>query len=610
MCGIAGALLDDVGEAQRAVARMCANMVARGPDDDGIETADFGSRTIVLGSRRLAIIDPSPAGHQPMHDPERATTIVFNGMIYNFRELRADLERLGERFRSNCDTEVVLRAYGAWGDSFVERLEGMFSVAVFDAASRRLVLARDRLGIKPLYYWRRGTEFAFASQVRAILASQLMPARLSTQGIASYLAFGAVQEPHTAIDGVHSLPPATLAVLAGADLSLSTYWEPPQDAVALADPREVEATLRRLLDESVERHLVSDRPVGVFLSGGVDSSALCALAAARHGGVRTLSVAFEEQALSEARFARAVADAVGSDHTEVTLTQSELRASLDGAFSAMDQPTFDGLNTYVVSRAAASAGLKVALSGLGADELFDGYGYVRRIELLERLARLPRPAARAGARAARVVLSGSRAAKAGAWLGDGDPRTPYELLRGLFAPAEVVRILPSAGANGRARAGGTVLPDELFRRVSVLDLTGYMRNVLLRDTDAMSMANSLEVRVPYLHDPLVDWVLRLPEKAKGRAKSLLVRAMRDRLPREVWDRPKHGFLLPIESWLRSDLGAEVRQTLSSGTPALDRLIDSEEFSNEWVSFEAGRTGWLRPWSLYAMCRWADEVGAR
>lgn len=609
MCGIAGAVLDDPQAARAATASMCEQMVPRGPDDGGVDLFSIGGGPIALGSRRLAIIDPSPAGHQPMLDPDRRNVVVFNGMIYNFRELRAELESVGERFTSHCDTEVVLHAYGVWGESCVERLEGMFAFAVLEPARGRLFLARDRLGIKPLYFWHDGDDFAFASQVRALLASGLVPRRLSTRGVASYLATGAVQEPYTVIDGVRALLPGHVAVLDRRGCSMSRYWSPPVEAAESVDRPDAEERLRELLDDSVERHLVSDRPTGLFLSGGVDSSVLCALAGRRHDGVKTISVVFEEQALSEAHFARTVANAVGSDHTEVTLTQADLRAALDGAFAAMDQPTFDGVNTYVVSRAAASTGLKVALSGLGADELFDGYGYVRRVELLDRAARLPRPLALAGAHAAGTVLRGSRGEKARSWLERPREQSPYDLLRRLFAPAEVARLVPSWTPNGDGGAHALPLPDDPFNAVSVLDMTGYMRNVLLRDTDAMSMASSLEVRVPYLHDPLVDWVLRLRGAVKGRSKSLLVSAARDLIPAEAWNRPKQGFLLPIASWLRSDLGGEVAETLASPHGAIGELLDRQAVMREWTRFACGEETWLRPWGLYALSRWAGEVGA-
>lgn len=607
MCGIAGALLESPRGTLAVVHSMCDQMIPRGPDDGGCEPFWLGDRPVALGSRRLAIIDPSPAGHQPMLDVERGNALVFNGMIYNFRELRAKLERAGERFVSHCDTEVVLRAYGVWGDEFVERLKGMFALALLDSRHRRLVLARDRLGIKPIYYWHRGGELVFASQIRALLQAGVAPRRLSPAGVAAFLAYGAVQEPYTAIEGVSALPAAHVGIFEDDELILRSYWRPPTHTDTSTPAQDVERGLLDLLSNSVDRHLVSDRPAGVFLSGGVDSSVIAALAASNHPGVKTISVVFEDRALSEAKFARSVAQAIGSEHTEVLLTRDDLRRSLDGAFAAMDQPTFDGINTYIVSRAAAESGLKVALSGLGADELFDGYGFVRKVEMLEHAARLPRMIAIGGARAA-TVLRGSRGAKARAWLGGDDGRSAYELLRSLFSPVEIERLLLASTANGNVTAH-TYEADDSYNRLSVAELCGYLRNVLLRDTDAMSMANSIEVRVPYLYDPLVEWTLQLPGAIKGRSKELLRRTASGLVPREAWDRPKQGFLLPIAAWLRTELGVDVANVLATPPAAVRALVDPRAMLAEWARFSAGTTSWLRPWSLYALSRWAEEVGA-
>lgn len=605
MCGIAGVATGNAARARATTQRMCEQMVARGPDDGGVDVFPLREGTVALGSRRLAIIDPSAAGHQPMIDPATGNAIVFNGMIYNFRDLRRELASAGAEFASGSDTEVILRSYARWGVECVERLEGMFAFALLDVRSRSLVLARDRLGIKPLYYWRTDEHFAFASQVRALLASGLVRADLSVEGIASFLSTGAVREPLTAIEGVRALPAGHMATFDGTGMLVERYWSPPRRVDAAVDRSDAQQELLARLDESVDRHLVADRPVGVFLSGGLDSSTLGALAA-RRGAVETIGVAFEEAAYSEGSFSRLVANEIGSRHTEVVLTESELRSSLDAAFAAMDQPSFDGVNTYVVSRAAASAGLKVALSGLGADELFDGYGHLRRIQLLRRLAWLPRPAARLGSSMA-GVSGDRRATKIAQWLQEGvsGPDAAYRLIRQLYGTNDVSGLLPGWSAESAPDASTSGDPSN---DLAVAELEGYMRNVLLRDTDMMSMANSLEVRVPFLHDPFVDWALRLPRSVKGPRKSLLVAALRPLLPRQVLERRKHGFLLPIGRWLHGALGDEVAERVASPPPSIGALIDGDAALRELRAFRAGRTSWLRPWSLYALCRWAAEVG--
>ena len=344
---------------------MSLHMVHRGPDDDGLEVFDAPGFKVGLASRRLAIIDPSPLGHQPMHDPERGTTIAFNGMIYNFAELREELIREGVAFASRCDTEVILKAYGRWGDDCVRRLRGMFAFAIWDARENRLLLGRDPLGIKPLYYAEQDARMLFASEVKALLASGLVERKLSSAGIASYLSFGAVTEPLTAIDGVLSLPAGHRAVYANGRLVVERYWTPETEPALQVSEAEAVAELRHRLDESLRLHLVTDAPLGVFLSGGVDSSILACLAAHETSRLRTISVVFEQSELSEDRWIDAVTEQIGSEHLRVSLTPEDLLAWSDEAFRAMDQPSFDAINTYVVSRAASESGLKVALSGLG-----------------------------------------------------------------------------------------------------------------------------------------------------------------------------------------------------------------------------------------------------
>ena len=604
MCGIAGTVGVERGLAVRAVEAMSARMWARGPDDGGVEHLGRA----VLGSRRLAIIDPSPGGHQPMRDPERGTTIVFNGMTYNFRDLRERLARDGVRFQSDCDTEVVLKAYGRYGAACVEHIRGMFALAVWDERDSSLFLARDRLGIKPLYYARRGSSLAFASQVKALLASGLVEPALSLPAIRTFLAYGAVSEPLTAIDGVVALPAAHRATFRDARLEVERYWEPPEGAEVEVDEVEAARELRALLEDVVRRHLVSDAPLGVFLSGGLDSSLLAALAARETRHVRTVSVVFGDSSLSEREHMERVAHRIGSAHVWAPLSADDLLRWTDDAFDAMDQPTFDGINTYVVSRAAAQTGLKVALSGLGADELFDGYGYARRVALLERARRLPAPVTAAAGHALAVAGDRPQAAKARAWLVERpEPGSSYEFLRRLFLPAEVVSLVRDDSRNGTPeppRLAAAARAAEVAR----LDLANYMRNVLLRDTDAMSMANSLEVRVPYLDHPFVERVLRLPPRlVAGRDKALLASAARDVLPIGTLERRKQGFVLPLAAWMRGPMRDGVEETLARPPDALAGLLDEREVARVWDGFARDGRRWLRPWSLFALYRWTETI---
>jgi asparagine synthase (glutamine-hydrolysing) len=606
MCGLAGAIGFPTGLARHAVSAMCDQMLARGPDDGGVIAVED---TVVLGSRRLAIIDPSAAGHQPMTDAERETTIVFNGMIYNYRALRAELISAGERFASYCDTEVILRAYGRWGLDFVPRLHGMFAFAIWDHRQEQLVLARDRLGIKPLYYARNGSTLLFASQVKAMLQSGLVPTALSHPGIQTYLTLGSVLEPLTAIDGILAVPAAHVGVFARGELVLRPYWEPPiAKDVDVPSQQGASEQLRGLLESTMESHLVSDAPLGVFLSGGLDSSVLAALGTRATADLHTVSVEFEEQGFSEHTYMRALVEQIGSRHTAVTLSPTALIEGMPEAFSAMDQPSFDGLNTYAVARAAHDAGLKVAVSGLGADELFDGYGYVRRIRTLEHLRRMPRSLTRA-VRSGIGPLGVGRRDKLEWWLSSrSTPGASYELLRSVFLPDDVAALSRDAGGLPLGPLAALIDPDaDLYRQVSTLDLTTYTRNVLLRDTDAMSMANSVEVRVPYLDDQIVDWGLRLPGAVKGAHKRVLVDAARGLVPEAIRSRRKQGFLLPLERWLRVELAEDVRMTLHDPPAPLAEFLRKDALAAEWRAFDLDASRWLRVWTLFALCKWCDTV---
>jgi asparagine synthase (glutamine-hydrolysing) len=584
---------------------MCESMIPRGPDDGDVGVFS-SSPPVVLGNRRLSIIDPSRRGRQPMTDRKRRTTIVFNGMIYNFRELRRRLVADGERFESDCDTEVVLRAYGRWGREFVTRLEGMFALAIWDEARQTLLLARDRLGIKPLYLTEHGDGLAFASQVKTLVAGGVAEPILSPEAVRSFLAYGAVSEPLTVLEGVRAFPPATVAEYSRGALREWRYAAFPELERTPVPRAEAVEELRGLLTSAVRRHLVSDAPIGVFLSGGLDSSVVAALAAREHARVRTVSVVFDDPTLNEASYSERVASRIGSEHTSVRLDPGRLVPWLDGAFDAMDQPTFDGINTYVVSRAAADTGLKVALSGLGADELFDGYGYAARTRALTRASRVPRPLVGGATRVARLALHADKAEKAAYWLRTPGNGHAHELLRRLFLEPELAQLIPSRATPRGEDVTGAV---DLYGRLSRLDLATYLRNVLLRDTDAMSMSQSLEVRVPYLDDRLVEWALRRPGAIKGERKALLAIVARDLLPREVVERRKHGFLLPLKTWMRTELREDVAERLREPPAAVAEIVSRSGSEAVWARYLRDGRRWLRPWALYALSRWVETLPA-
>lgn len=628
MCGIVGASHPGDPELRPALAVATGALRHRGPDDEGIEVLPAGQAPngVGLGVRRLAILDLSPAGHQPMQDPATGNWIAHNGEVYNFRELRRELEARGHRFQSRSDTEVLLQSYAAWGPECVARWRGMFATAIWDARRRRFVLFRDRLGIKPLYYCRAGNRFAFASEVRALVRAGWIQPTLDLAALHGFLSFGAVQEPHTIASGAQALPPGHRLVWEEGRLQVTPYWQP----LSGKDPAATSAAaLPGLMTEAVRLHSVSDVPVGVFLSGGIDSSSLVALLGlTATSNLQTFTVVFPGDSFGDAGCARQVAEEFRTQHQELLLDEAELLRQLPRALAAMDQPTADGINTFVVSGAARLAGIKVALSGLGGDELFGGYSTFQRAPRLAQLesacAHLPGVGRRAlghlvtalpGQVESRRKLGALIAGKAGA-------ADPVFLLRAFFLPDQIAQLLtPDAllalDASDTTEAQQALLTQaralDPFTRVSWLELRHYLLNTLLRDTDQMSMAHSLEVRVPLLDHLLVESVLALPGRVKTNRhlpKHLLVGALPRPLPQEIVHRAKMGFALPFERWLRGPLRGELETTLLTPSPTLVGVVQEAGIGEVYRQFQQRRIGWSRVWALYVLKRWAEAAGLR
>jgi len=578
------------------------------------------SATTVLGVRRLAILDRSPRGRMPMGSANRRGWLAYNGETYNYRELRAELGP-AESFSSGSDTEVLLRAFDTWGEAALARLRGMFGLAYFQAGpTPTLLLARDRFGIKPLYWHEDRRRVLFASEVTAIVRGGLVPDEASGEALARFLEWGSVPSPLTTVKDVRALPPGHILKISSRGVRVERYWDldGAVEAARRAAPRtaaDAVVATRERLEESVRLHLVSDVPLGVFLSGGIDSSALAALAAeGRPQPLTTLSVAFEERALSEAAYARRMAARVGADHHEVLLRAPDVFADLGAFFAAMDQPTVDGLNTWCIARAAREAGLTVVLSGLGGDEVFWGYDHLRRTAALG-LARAVMAALPAAVRRGVTRLgpmAGALLARPGldrlAALEAPTPPGVYHLVRGLFPRATVRDLLGASEGDleaaapaltGDARAGAGDLREALTR----LEFSHYLGDQLLRDTDVMGMAHSIEARVPYLDHRLVETVLGLPAALKldrARPKPLLLDALGDRLPREIWDRPKMGFTFPMAAWMRERAPELERLCLE------DKRLQRSAVEAVWSAFAAGRSHWSRPWALLVLARFGPD----
>jgi len=561
-----------------------------------------------------------------MTNDEAGLSLTYNGECYNYLELRRELGEPAGGWRSRTDTEVVLRAYERWGVASFGKLRGMFALALWDARRRSLILARDPFGIKPLYYYRTDKLFVFASELRALLAGGLVPHRLSGAGLVSYLRAGAVASPETILEGVRSLPPGHfMMVEPRADGTLATeeiaYAEDLFSGVGapkLANRTEAVELLRTTLEESVRLHMASDVPLGLFLSGGIDSSALVALMSrVTRERPKTFSVVFAEKKFTEAAHAGVVAEKFKTEHHEILLSGRRLLELLPGAIGAADQPTMDGVNTYVVSKAVKDAGITVALSGLGGDELFAGYPTFRRALRLRQVARVPRPLRRGVAAVGGAFFNHSVQRKK-FWrllASDADAAATYAISRELFPePASLL----SGGEGFTSVKSGTACDPKLplpaqdpINAVSVYELRGYMANTLLRDTDCMSMAHSLEVRVPFVDVEIVRFVLGLPGAWKlngGRSKPLLQDALGDLLPSGVAHRPKMGFTLPFEDWMQSRLRDGIETTFADESQFESIGLRPEAVRDVWRRFlhAPQRVGWSRPWALYVLGRWCAQ----
>ena len=646
MCGIAGALFwnSEAGRGGRdaSVARMVRALEHRGPDGEGIvrcATPDhFGAAapTVILGHRRLSIIDLSDRASQPMASPRGPIWLTYNGEIYNYREIRRELESCGRVFRSSSDTEVILQGYEEWGGAVVERLRGMFAFALWDGLVQRLWLARDRLGIKPLYVYRGNGYLVFASEVRALLVSGLVPRTLDRTALDQFLAYQSVPEPRTLVRDVRMLAPGhVVRVSADGREVARRYWDLLDSAAStLTTPvDESRRRVRELLEETTALHLVSDVPVGVFLSGGIDSGAIAALV--RQTGVvpRTFSVAFTGTEYDESPYARAMAKSLGTDHTEISLGESDVVAQIPEALASVDHPSGDGTNTFVISRAVREAGLKVALSGLGGDEFFGGYPSFRRLRRVAAFARAWRhsPALMrrvAGHAIRRLGGSSVASIKTAAVLeSDGTLPQTYPILRQLFPEAQRIDLLGAEIVAGSRHQGDpyVYLLQRTIDREAELDLMSlvsyaeartYMHDVLLRDTDQMSMSRGLEVRVPLLDHRLVEHLMRMPESAKSTAqgppKALLIESLAHALPPFCVDRPKRGFVLPLDIWMRGGLRSFCEQHLGPAGLAGRGICRPAAIQSVWRSYLSGKpsTTWSRPWALVTLNAWLERTGVK
>jgi asparagine synthase (glutamine-hydrolysing) len=606
----------EAGAQERAsVAEMLRLEQHRGPDGEGI----YNHGPAVLGHRRLAIIDLSSIALQPMSNETGRIWVVFNGEIYNYRELRAELLAAGHTFKSASDTETLLHGYEQWGiESLLKRLRGMFAFAIYDAGRSAdakgepfFFVARDRLGIKPLYYALQGDGLAFASEVKAILRSGFLPGdgEIDANAVATFLSLGSVSYPRTWQKGVECLPPGHVLKAGRGGIRIEKYWELSYDRM---DP---EPPLGDTLYDAVQRHLIADVPVGVFLSGGVDSGVVAALAArGRTAPVFTLTIAFEEKEFNEADQARRYAKAFGCEHHEIAVTADDFAAEIPKLLEAMDQPTVDGVNTYFVSRAARQLGLKVVLSGLGGDEIFFGYPHYRSLVTgagalggyMQSSAWMQHLLAYGAAAYGRVW--GAEKWQRFDYVADRSiDEAMYLLVRGLFPPRYVCDLLGTSESQLKAALDESFAVTPAFRknghvnpnRFHSVEMRRYLHDQLLRDSDVFSMAHSIELRVPLLDNEVVEAGCRIPPGEKMSStmnKPKLVEAAGDAMVREIAGRPKRGFTFPFAQWMTAQ-SHELEERAACG-----RLLQPSAVHRCWQQFRAGRLHWSRAWATVVLAR--------
>ena len=630
MCGITGIYgIPDRGAydlSAEALARMTAEIAHRGPDANGLWTADA---EVMLGHRRLSIIDTQEHSNQPFIHKATGDVIVFNGEVYNYRELREELK--GDfSFRTESDTEVVLAALQAWGAEALHRFNGMFAFAFWSNEKRELLLVRDRMGIKPLYFAETSHGLIFSSEVRSLLASGWIDKRHDPIALSDYLRYQTVHAPRTIVQGLSMLPAGHLMRLQGEETEVSAWWDMASETSKIDGGLPRSERLKRIrsaMQKAVDLRMRSDVPLGAFLSGGIDSSAIVGLMkSATDQQISTFSVTFDEGEFDESTWSRMVAKRFNTDHHEIRLESQDFLHQVPEALAAMDHPSGDGPNTYVVSAATKKEGVTVALSGLGGDESFAGYPVFKRSQqLMEKrwLASWPKGLRKAVGSVYAATKNDATSRKMAALLGGDyfDLEHTYPLSRQIFLESDLRRLAPRAGQKPNRvyqwlteqiapETKGFALP--FLSKVSLAEMGTYMSHTLLRDTDQMSMAHALEVRVPFLDHNLVLEAMATPDDQKWphTPKQLLTDSIPDLLPSEVIHRPKMGFVLPWEQWMKGDLKA----TCEGGLAYLSGVegILKEEVDRIWSAFLTGDSRWTfsRLWALVVLGHWMKENGIR
>ena len=625
MCGICGIINIKGGCAKQylaAVSKMSEAMTHRGPNDSGISTIGASC----FGHRRLSILDTSENGRQPFISSDGAISLVANGEIYNYIEYKDELQNKGYQFKSNSDSEVLLGAYQLESDCFLQKIKGMFAFAIHDTEKQVSILVRDRQGIKPLYYTVAGGLLIFASELGALLASGMVSRKIDPFVLSQYLIFGYVPEPDSLVSGIKLLMPGHYLKVEDGEIKTRSYWNRPKLLEHKVSDEEMLATVRHHLENSIKSHLQSDVELGVFLSGGVDSTIITALSRyVTSSPIKTFSMGFGEEGslIDETSLATRIASFYKTKHHELRVTGSDVRDELSNIISAMSQPSFDGVNSYFISKAAHDAGVSVALSGLGGDELFGGYG---SYDFLPKWGRYLNIWKLLNGNVKWLIINMLKYGTANEYhrqkilrlLDVSDFTSLYVMLRASGWFTDLPSLFSDSYLQSKVKYDNSRILEclrsknkeyDLWQKTQELEMKAYMQWRLLRDTDAMSMSHSLEVRVPLLDDDLVEYVLGLPsgwEKGLGWPKKLLTNSVKDILPDFIFNRKKQGFQLPMKHWMMTSLKTVVGDTLSDQSISMREIFNNKELNKMHKLFLEGRYPYEVIWKFVVLEMWMRD----
>ncbi len=596
------------------VQRMADMMAHRGPDAEGF----FMDKEIAFGHRRLSIIDLSEASNQPFQDESGRYIIIFNGEIYNYEEIKP---LLGDYlFRTQGDTEVILAGYIKWGADCLSYLRGMFTIAIWDSRERNLFMARDRLGVKPLYYYKNEDQFVFASEIRAILSVIKSDRKIDRTAIAEFFRYQSVGFPFSPVEGIKQIEAGTWIRISGqGEIICRKYWDPvvKHFDFNFTEKKQVQHKVKELMLQSVKRRLVSDVPVAAFLSGGIDSSAIVGLMAeANPSSPNTFTVSFDESEFDESKYADIIAKKFNTRHTQIRLRPEVMLDELEHALDAMDSPSGDGINTYVVSKAIHEQGIRVALSGIGGDELFAGYPIFLNYIRLQQKRWLWDIPYKLRNLAGTLIGRGEREKRMRQMIGMESPdiEYTYPVFRQILSPDNLRKLTNLNGFDQQILAYQLQSKKELLRKlpyfsqVTAAEYLGYTQQTLLKDTDQMSMAHSLEIREPFFDQELVEFVMSVPDhlKVPTYPKSLLVESLKPLLPDEIVHRKKQGFVFPWNKWIRNELRNFCDKQINR--MAERDFIHGDRLKFTWKLFLSGDKNirWLEIWSFVVLNYWMEK----